>query len=179
MSDAFLERLTLAEVLPCLAEPTKCVIVGRPSRPLTEVLPYVNAILPNILSYNPTAGIMTLRRQPGFITLYPDKVYITQVRDSSEGLDLLEALRQVINKIWDRRAQITPAVTGRQPPGFLDIWKLLPRRNCKRCGQPTCLAFAVALLQAKAQSADCPFLCEENLAGQRDALEALLWQSEV
>ena len=29
---------------------------------------------------------MTLRRQPGFITLYPDRVYITQVKDTDEGI---------------------------------------------------------------------------------------------
>jgi len=31
----------------------------------------VNAILPNVISYHPFAGIMTLRRRPGLITIYP------------------------------------------------------------------------------------------------------------
>ena len=38
----------------------------------------------------------------------------------------------------------------------LDIFKLLPKTNCKKCGQPTCLAFAMALAQKKARLDQCP-----------------------
>jgi ArsR family metal-binding transcriptional regulator len=31
------------------------------------------------------------------MTLYPDKVYITQVKDTEEGLELLQALVDAIN----------------------------------------------------------------------------------
>lgn len=32
----------------------------------------------------------------------------------------------------------------------LDIYKLLPKTNCKKCGSPTCLAFAIKLAMKKA-----------------------------
>lgn len=38
----------------------------------------------------------------------------------------------------------------------LDIYKLLPKTNCKKCGRPTCLAFAMQLAQKKASLTDCP-----------------------
>jgi len=38
----------------------------------------------------------------------------------------------------------------------LDIFKLLPKTNCKKCGQPTCLAFAMSLAQKKASLDQCP-----------------------
>ncbi len=38
----------------------------------------------------------------------------------------------------------------------LDIFKLLPKSNCKKCGKPTCLAFAMALAQKKAKLEECP-----------------------
>jgi len=38
----------------------------------------------------------------------------------------------------------------------LDIFKLLPKTNCKKCGQPTCLAFAMALAQKKVSLDQCP-----------------------
>lgn len=38
----------------------------------------------------------------------------------------------------------------------LDIYKLLPKTNCKKCGRPTCLAFAMQLAQKKASLSDCP-----------------------
>ncbi|HAU31964.1 MAG TPA: acetyl-CoA decarbonylase/synthase complex subunit gamma [Desulfotomaculum sp.] len=50
----------------------------------------------------------------------------------------------------------------------LDIFKLLPKTNCKKCGQATCLAFAMALANAKADVAQCPDMNDTA----RDALEA-------
>ncbi|MBM4018767.1 MAG: acetyl-CoA decarbonylase/synthase complex subunit gamma [Planctomycetes bacterium] len=38
----------------------------------------------------------------------------------------------------------------------LEIFKLLPKTNCKKCGQPTCLAFAMALAQKKVSLEQCP-----------------------
>ncbi|MGQ9498106.1 MAG: acetyl-CoA decarbonylase/synthase complex subunit gamma [Desulfotomaculales bacterium] len=43
----------------------------------------------------------------------------------------------------------------------LEIYKLLPRTNCKDCGQPTCLAFAMQLAAGKASLEACPHASEE------------------
>ena len=43
----------------------------------------------------------------------------------------------------------------------LDIFKLLPKTNCKKCGMPTCLAFAMQLAQKKAKLDKCPDVSEE------------------
>jgi len=43
----------------------------------------------------------------------------------------------------------------------LDIYKLLPKTNCKKCGSPTCLAFALRLLAKKASLEECPDVSEE------------------
>ena len=41
------------------------------------------------------------------------------------------------------------------------IFKLLPKTNCKECGEPTCLAFAMKLAAGKAELAACPHVSEE------------------
>ena len=46
----------------------------------------------------------------------------------------------------------------------LEIFKLLPKTNCKKCGKPTCLAFAMQLAQKKADLKDCPDVSEEAKA---------------
>ncbi len=84
----FLDSIALTQTLPCLAEPGKIIVVGHPSRLLDEVLPYL-ATLPSIIAYNPVAHTLTFRRSPGFLTLYSDRVYITQVKDAEEGAQLL------------------------------------------------------------------------------------------
>ncbi|MDT8357840.1 MAG: acetyl-CoA decarbonylase/synthase complex subunit gamma [Methanomicrobiaceae archaeon] len=46
----------------------------------------------------------------------------------------------------------------------LDIYKLLPKTNCKKCGYPTCLAFAMKLAAGQADVNQCPDLDEETRA---------------
>jgi len=46
----------------------------------------------------------------------------------------------------------------------LEIYKLLPKTNCKECGQPTCLAFAMKLAQKQADLSACPYVSEESKA---------------
>ena len=43
----------------------------------------------------------------------------------------------------------------------IEIYKLLPKTNCKKCGFPTCLAFAMQLAQKKVELAKCPDVSEE------------------
>ncbi len=43
----------------------------------------------------------------------------------------------------------------------LDIYKLLPKKNCKECGDPTCLTFAMKLAGGKADPENCPYLDEQ------------------
>ena len=51
----------------------------------------------------------------------------------------------------------------------LDIYKLLPKTNCKACGKPTCLAFAMALAGKKVELKECPYLSEEARAALEGA----------
>ena len=46
----------------------------------------------------------------------------------------------------------------------LEIYKLLPQTNCKECGFPTCLAFAMKLAAKQAELAKCPYVTEESKA---------------
>jgi ArsR family metal-binding transcriptional regulator len=144
----FLKTITLTQTTPCLAEPGKIIVTGKPSCPLNDVLPYL-AALPNVIGFNPETLTLTLRRQPGFITIYCQRITITQVKDVEEGLALLEALREAINATWEHRHELTPVTQSKRPPRPLDVYAILPQTNCRACGQPTCMAFAVNLLMGK------------------------------
>ena len=50
----------------------------------------------------------------------------------------------------------------------LDIYKLLPRTNCRECGFATCLAFAMQLAKKAVAIEKCPYLSKES----KEALEA-------
>ncbi|MCL5995302.1 MAG: hypothetical protein M1546_04515 [Chloroflexi bacterium] len=171
----FVEAIHLHKTLPCLAEPGKLIVIGTPTRTLDGLLPLVAAVAPNVISFNPIAGTLTLRRKPGFITFYPDRVMITQVVSVEEGLDLLQATCDLLNQCWEHRDTIQPVTTIRRAPRPLDIWALLPQTNCKRCGEPTCMAFACALLLNKQTPDGCPPMASDLIFGERKAqLDALV-----
>lgn len=46
----------------------------------------------------------------------------------------------------------------------IEIYKLLPQTNCRECGFPTCLAFAMQLAQKKVSLDKCPYVTDESKA---------------
>jgi acetyl-CoA decarbonylase/synthase complex subunit gamma len=51
----------------------------------------------------------------------------------------------------------------------IQIFKLLPKTNCKECGVPTCLAFAMNLASGKAELDSCPYVSDEARAELAEA----------
>lgn len=53
----------------------------------------------------------------------------------------------------------------------LDIFKLSPKKNCKECGCPTCMAFSMKVAQGAVDIAACPYFAPEALAKLSAATE--------
>ncbi len=51
----------------------------------------------------------------------------------------------------------------------IQIYKLLPQTNCKECGFPTCLAFAMKLAAKQVELSLCPYVSEESKAQLSEA----------
>jgi len=170
----FLETITLTRTLPCLADPSRMIVIGKPSRDLAEVIPYL-ATLPGVIGYNPGTNTLTFRRQPGFITIQSGQVSITKVVDVQEGLGLLNDLTNSINAVWEHRDKLVAVMQIKRSPRPMDIWALLPQTNCALCGEATCMAFAFGLLQQKRGLIECPVLATDpNFSERRVALETML-----
>lgn len=169
-----LDSIALTGTHACMAEPGRIVVVGRPSCPLDEVLPYL-AMLPNVIAFDPAGHMLMLRRERGWITLLSREVQITNVADVDEGLELFAALVEAINATWANREALVAAAGRRRAVRPLDVYALLPQTNCGQCGEATCMAFGFALLQNRRALAECPPLsADAAYATRRAALEAML-----
>lgn len=51
----------------------------------------------------------------------------------------------------------------------IQIYKMLPQTNCKECGFPTCLAFAMKLAAKQVELSLCPYVSEESKAKLSEA----------
>ncbi len=51
----------------------------------------------------------------------------------------------------------------------LDIFKLSPKKNCKECGSPTCMAFCMKVAQGAVELSKCPYFSEDAIAKLSEA----------
>lgn len=131
---------------------------------VSAALPYLNTVLGAFQYVNdpPTA---TFRSQGKLITVHGRKISITALKDRDEAVKIVEWLRREINDAWDRRGQIAPSYESLPQPQMIEILKLLPKTNCRQCGEPTCMVFATRVREGIKTGDDCPPL--DDAARQR------------
>jgi ArsR family metal-binding transcriptional regulator len=138
---------------------------------ISEVLPYLNAVLGGF-EYLQDPPAVIFRSQGKFITVHGRKIAINALRDEAEADKILAWLQREINEAWENRASITPRYEGAPKPKLIEILKLLPKTNCKECGEPTCMVFAARMAEGVKGPEDCPPLA----AGNKQRLEEYMRQ---
>lgn len=128
---------------------------------ISEVLPYLNAVLGGF-EYLKDPPAVIFRSGGKFITVHGRKIAINALRDEAEADRILDWLKREINDAWENRESIEPSYEGTPKPKLIEILKLLPRTNCKECGEPTCMVFAARMAEGVKGLEDCPPLGAEN-----------------
>ena len=126
-----------------------------------EVLPYLNAALGGD-TYIKSPPSVTFKSHGKLITVHARKIAVNALKDETEAHHILEWLKKEINDAWDNRDTITPKFDGVSKPHLLEIYKLLPKTNCRKCGQPTCMMFSSLAVDGIKGHNDCPSLTQGN-----------------
>ena len=168
-----LHSYKITRVLPCLADPEKIRIIAEIPDGIHEVFPYLNATLKGCI-YNHVANTLTIRKDQKLISLHPFHITVAKVKDEEEAEEVLRWLNDLINETYEKREQIEPDYSTAAELKALDVYKLLPGTNCKKCGEPTCLAFAVKLAGRDAEIINCDPLFLEKYQEKRKVLIELL-----
>ncbi|MEW6716740.1 MAG: (Fe-S)-binding protein [Chloroflexota bacterium] len=140
---------------------------------ISEVLPYLNATLRGAV-YLKKAKALTWKKGGHNIAFHAFEIATSNVEDREGAETELKGLIDLVNRTWERRAEIMPDTTTRQRPTPMAIYKLLPDTNCKQCGEPTCFSFALKLAASQKKLADCLPLTEPQYAEKRAALEEIV-----
>jgi ArsR family metal-binding transcriptional regulator len=128
-----------------------------------EVLPYLNATLRGAM-YFPDAPALTWKKAGHNVAFHPYEIAVSNAVDRESAQKELDGLVALVNRTWERRAEITPSHETRRRPTLMEVHKLLPQTNCKQCGQPTCYTFALKLVASQKRLQDCPPLFEPQYA---------------
>ena len=154
---------------PCVADTTKIRLIAHLSGDLTEVFPYLNAVMREA-SYNKAGPTFTFMDGYRMISIYPRRIAVAKADEIVDAWRTLEAIRRRANEVWRRRGEIEPSYEMREKPPALEIFKRLPRTNCKACGEQTCLAFAVRVYMRELPVSRCLPVLGGEFARLKDAL---------
>jgi ArsR family metal-binding transcriptional regulator len=171
-----LKSIEIEHVLPCLADPDKIRVIAQADADMSEALPYMNALVKNCI-YNHEGKTLTLKKGHRIINIFGYRVTIAKADNVADARQTLDWLRDLVNKCWARRDEIEPDYSRRDRLTPLDVLRLLPLTNCRKCGEKTCTAFAVRLAAEEISIARCAELFNSEWRDRRALLLQLLRNS--
>jgi len=161
------------ETIPCEPGSEEFAAMVHFNVDISQALPYLNRILRGAV-YNAQAPSLAWKKGGRNIAFWPYKIAIGHLEDREEAQKVARGLVDLVNRTWERREEIKPDYEMHRRPGPMEVYKLLPRTNCKACGQPTCFIFASKLVAGHMRLDDCPALQDLQYSEQRARLAQLL-----
>jgi ArsR family metal-binding transcriptional regulator len=140
---------------------------------ISDALPYLNASLRGAF-YHPGAQAITWKKGGHNIAFHAHEIAASNVEDRAEAEKEVAGLVALVNRIWERREEISPSFEIRQRATPMAIFKLLPGTNCKQCGEPTCYTFALKLAAKQKTLGHCLPLEDALFSDARSQLEGMI-----
>lgn len=158
---------------PCEPGAERLAATARLVVDISDVLPYLNATLRGSV-YHKAANSLTWKKGGHNIVFNEFDISTSNVEDRQAAETEIQGLVKMVNRTWDRRAEITPSYESYQRPKPMAVYKLLPNTNCKQCGEPTCFTFALKLTVSQMKIADCPQLFKPQYSDQLESLQDMI-----
>ena len=171
-------NITITEKVPCLLEPRKIQVTAQADRTLGEIVPILHLAIPHS-QYAKAFGSVTFMFEGKLVTVYSSgRINLGCVLREEMTLKLLEKLRLLLDKAfeyyWKHGAPNPQLLEIRQRLNPLEIYKHLPKTNCKECGEQGCFPFAVKLANGEKKLQDCTHLQQPKYSDERAYLEKML-----
>jgi ArsR family metal-binding transcriptional regulator len=111
---------------------------------ISAALPYLNAQLRNG-TYYPEKPVFSWRKDEHSIAFWSDRIAADHLESREEAQELIESLVALVNDIWEGRDRLTPDYQTRDNLQPLELYKLLPKTNCRKCGENSCFTYSIKL----------------------------------
>lgn len=130
--------------MPCITIPERIRFIAELDGDISEITPYLNAVTEGAI-YNHEGKNITFKKDDRLLGIQARQIAGAKIIDMKDAQDIINWFKDLVNECYEKRDSITPNYERRQRLTALDIYKLLPGTNCKKCGELTCLTFAVKL----------------------------------
>ena len=170
----YLEDITLSFIQPCTTDSLRIRIKAIFSRDISDIFPFLNTYIKSGI-YNKKANTFTYNKDHKIITMYSDNVAIAKLLNETDAFETLDYIKDIINEVYSKREEIIPSIEMIKLPSPLELYSYLPKLNCKKCGHPTCLAFATKVLNNQTKLSMCIHLYQKgNEVNINNAEEVIL-----
>lgn len=120
-----------------------------------DLFPFINATVKDAKLYDAPEHIQFMY-DGAKCTLYPNEVIAAAFENETRAREFARSLVKFLNNLDEKKATIIPEYRPHRIVSPVDIYKLLPKTNCRECGFPTCVAFAAYLGRGIATPDQCP-----------------------
>jgi len=144
---------------------------------VSAALPFLNTELGGF-SYIQDPPAVTFKMHGKLLTVHGRKIAVNALKDEVEAGKIVEWLKREINDVWEHRDTVTPRYEGMPRPQVIRILKCLPKTNCRKCGEPTCMVFATRVADGVKDSGDCLPMSAEAKQSLYDYMDGFSIESD-
>jgi ArsR family metal-binding transcriptional regulator len=142
------------------------------SEDISQVFPYLNALLQDTW-YDHANRVLIGSIEQHRYALRANEIMLAGVNEVNQAPGAVKEVITLVNRVWRDRESIKPSFNERKLPTAIDIYRYLPKTNCRQCGYPTCLVFASELRSANCQAEKCPPLLELKNTARLESIRKL------
>jgi ArsR family metal-binding transcriptional regulator len=177
-ADIFIKKIEIKEISPCTADPKRIKFLAQADKPLEDVLPILYLAIPNA-KYSEKLGALNYTHQQHLITIFANgRIGMTYVKDRNEAEQLIEEVKKLINRaliyLKTNGKPSLEMIQAKKELTPIKIYELLPKTNCKICGEQSCFAFAAKLLNGEKTLKDCPPLNSSEYSMNKLQIEKMM-----
>jgi ArsR family metal-binding transcriptional regulator len=167
-----LQVVELRQLLPCIADASKFRIIARFEPPLGGALKLLEPLFPRA-RYSDKIGALIIQKGNILITIYATgNVTMTMIKSEEEARETLEDLKKTINEAIAKG--VTPVPREKVKVDHAEIYKYLPKTDCRICEEQSCYAFAIKLVGRETALDKCTPLLEARYDTNLEHIKTLL-----
>lgn len=158
----YLQDIIITYIQSCVADNSKIRFKGKLTEEIEEIFPYINSVLKDAI-YNKNIPSITIRKEFRIITLYKNELAVSKAINETDAYEIVDYIKEIVNSTYENKDSIDPLYEMRSKPTAIEIYNYLPKKNCRKCGEITCIAFASKILSGEQDINKClPLFEKEN-----------------
>lgn len=161
-------KVTIQEMRPCIVAENMIRVLMQLDSEIGEVIPVlITKYPPGKVNYIENKKILTLNINKRLVTLYPSgKISMNKTIDKEDALEVVTEIMKVINEAYNEInsgdvANYDELRDKLSNIGPLSLYNCLPKTDCEKCGEKTCMAFAIKLLSGDIKLDKCTPLTDD------------------